>query len=139
MEDFYPGSKRTRKIYDDADPNISDLPQEDLQLDLGRSKNYLVGNKLVELFPIGAVARALNRKPVTVRKWESDGIIPNSPYMMKSRDSRGQRRLYSREQIEALRRVAEEEGVLTPSAGGKWKPIEQTDFRAKALKAFKGG
>lgn len=137
MEDFYPGSKKTRKIYDGSDPDMPVLPEPAQELDLGRSKNYLVGNKVVELFPIGAVARALNRKPVTVRKWETEGIIPNSPYMMKSHDTRGQRRLYSRQQIETLRAVAEEEGVLNPSAGGKWKPIEQTQFREKALKAFK--
>jgi hypothetical protein len=136
MEDFYPGSKRTRKQYSDEPlPPISD----EEKLDLGRSKKYLVGNEIVELYPIGAIAAALNRKPVTVRKWETEGVIPVSPFMMKSHDARGQRRLYSREQIEALRKVAAEEGVLEPSAGGKWKPIEQTNFREKALKAFKGG
>lgn len=135
MEQYYPGSKKTRKVYDDSGPEP--VAETEEELDLGRSKNYLVGNKVVELFPIGAVARALNRKPVTVRKWESEGVIPNSPFMMRSHDTRGQRRLYSREQIEALRKIAAEEGVLNPSAGGKWKPIEQTQFRTKALKAFR--
>jgi hypothetical protein len=97
----------------------------------------LVNGQPQELYPLGAVARALNRQPVTVRKWESEGVIPRSPFILPSRDPRGQRRLYSKEHIMALRRAADEEGLLTPSANGKWKSIEETNFRERALKVFR--
>lgn len=133
-QERYPGSKRAKKDYQDADaPGFP--PAE--ELDLGRSKVFLVNNTPTELFPLGAVARALNRKPVTVRKWESEGVIPRSPFMMPSHDPRGRRRLYTRDQIESLRTVALEEGVLEPNANGKWKAIDSTRFREKALEAWK--
>jgi hypothetical protein len=136
MVDFYPGSKKQKKSYE---ANEKLLPENEAQdFDLGKSKIFLVNGQPTELFTLGAVARALNRQPVTVRKWESEGIIPRSPFVLPSHDPRGQRRLYTRAQIEALRTVAEEEGVLSPNANGKWKAIETTSFREKAIRAFKG-
>lgn len=132
MTEYYPGSTRRKKAYEGV---IPETPVQE-QLDLGKSRLFLVGGQPTELYPLGAVARALNRQPVTVRKWESEGVIPRSPYMMPSHDPRGQRRLYTRQQIEALRTVAQEEGVLEPNANGKWKSIDSTKFREKALKAW---
>ena len=134
METYYPGSSKKKKQYDDMPPPEVQPEQE---LELGKSKIFLVNGQPTELYPLGALAAALNRKPVTVRKWENEGIIPNSPYMMSSHDVRGQRRLYTKQQIETLRAIAKEEGVLEPNANGKWKSIESTDFRAKAVKAFR--
>ena len=131
---FYPGSSRKRKEYDD-EPEVIPIEEEE-PLDLGKPKYYLVNNQPTALYKIGAVAKALNRKPVTIRRWETEGIIPNSPYKMPSHDDRGQRRLYTLGQIEALRTIAQEEGLLYPSAGGQWKKIEQTAFKEKARKAF---
>lgn len=134
MTEFYPGSKKKKKDYDNS-PKIMQPPPVE-ELNLGKPRTFLVNGQPLELFPLGAVARALNRQPVTVRKWESEGVIPSSPYKLPSHDPRGQRRLYSREQIESLRKIADEEGILHPNANGKWKAIESTDFREKALKAF---
>jgi hypothetical protein len=62
-----------------------------------------------EFFQIGALAMALNRKPVTVRDWEAEGIIPKANF--RTPTPRGTnvpgkavkgRRLYSRKQIEFL-------------------------------------
>lgn len=96
----------------------------------------MVNNQPLALYRIGSVAIALNRKSVTIRKWETEGIIPVSPYKMPSHDSRGQRRLYSKAQIEALRQLAYEEGILYPNEGGKWRHIETTQFKARAAKIF---
>lgn len=138
MEDYYPGSRKTRKKWEDENRPVPDESTEVNWADsLPKPKTYLLNSQPVEFYPLGAVATALNRKPVTVRKWETEGIIPRSPYIMPSHDPRGQRRLYTKQQIEALRRIAEEEGILSPSEGGKWKPIEQTQFRKKALTAFR--
>lgn len=52
----------------------------------------------VELFYIGALAKALGRTPTLVRMWENKGIIPEPCF----RDSKG-RRLYSQEQIDLIK------------------------------------
>lgn len=134
MTDFYPGSSRKKREYEGVQPK---KPVEQEELELGKPKIFLVDGQPQELFPLGAVAKALNRQSVTIRKWETEGIIPRSPFIMPSHDPRGQRRLYTRSQIEALRTVAQEEGLLEPNSNGKWKSIESTQFREKALRAFK--
>lgn len=136
MTEFYPGSKRQKRSYEGQNKEmVAKDPVEDLYL--GKPKTFLLNGQPVELYPLGALARALNRSTVTVRKWEQEGILPTSPYIMPSHDPRGQRRLYTREQIESLRTVAEEEGLLEPNARGKWKSIEQTQFRDRALQVFR--
>ena len=134
-ESWYPGSNRKKKDYTEHVTEPVKAPLEELS-ELGKPHYYLVDNTPTALYKIGDVARALNRSPVTIRKWESEGTIPVSPYKMPSHDERGQRRLYTKDQILALRRVAYEEGVLHPGPGGKWKSIESTAFKIKAKKAF---
>jgi hypothetical protein len=134
MPQNYPGSKRPLKTFDTT---FSPVP--DTALDpLGEGKKMRVGTRELEFYTIGDLARALNRKPVTIRKWESEGVIPKAVYILPSKidDKRGVRRLYSREQVEGLMLVAREEGVFEPSANGKWKSIEDTDFRQRAYDLF---
>ncbi|MEV6155419.1 MerR family transcriptional regulator [Nonomuraea sp. NPDC052129] len=69
-----------------------------------------------DLFPIGALAAALGRKPDTIRQWEEDGILPPNQDRTVSHDARGTRRLYARALILAITRIAEEEGVHKPHA-----------------------
>ena len=133
ITEFYPGSSRKKRQYTEPEP---EKPELDELPDLGKPSYYLVNNQPMALYRIGSLARALNRRSVTVRKWEQEGIIPVSAYKMPGRDSRGQRRLYSKEQIETLRRIAYEEGVLLPNEGGQWKHIEKTNFKERAAKAF---
>jgi len=135
MNEFYPGSKKERKDYSQATQDVGQDTVEDV--DLGKPKTYLVNGQPVELYPLGSVAKALNRASVTVRKLEREGIIPNATMKLPSHDERGTRRLYTYEQIMGLRKAAQEEGVLNPSDNGKWKAIEGTQFREKALKAFR--
>lgn len=133
LQEFYPGSSRKKKGYEESEEPVIEL---DELPELGKPHYYMVNNQPVALYNIGSLARALNRKPVTIRKWESEGYIPVSPYKMPARDSRGQRRLYSREQIESLRQIAYDEGILYPGGGGQWRHIEKTQFKLKASKAF---
>lgn len=129
---YYPGSKTPIKEYDDKkapDPEPAD--------EFGRSRTFLVKGEPREFYGVGNLAAALNRKSVTIRKWESDGIIPNATFILPSEDSRGRRRLYTRAQIEGLQEIAREEGLLEPNANGKWKAIEATQFKDKALKLFR--
>ncbi len=133
---FYPGSKQKVKTFDNPAKNTQPV-QDDRELDLGRGQTFLVNSQPREFYKISALATALNRKPVTIRKWEAEGIIPKAPFILPSSDQRGQRRLYSLEQIMGLREIARQEGVLQPSAHGKWKDITSSQFTAKAIELFK--
>jgi hypothetical protein len=88
-----------------------------------------------ELFSITDLASALNRKPVTIRKWEAEGHIPKATFSKPgaNRDVRGRRRLYSRPQVEALVRIAGEEKILHDLH----KRISSTQFKVKAFDAFR--
>lgn len=66
-------------------------------------REYAVGGVTQELYYIGEVAAALDRKPGTLRKWEQDGTIP--PATMRDGSKR---RLYTKEQVEGLKRLCDE-------------------------------
>lgn len=136
----YPGSKMPIKTFDTLASPPKPRSQETFEeFILGKPETFLVNGKPQEFYKLGSLAGALNRKQVTIRKWESDGVIPNPTFILPSRtkDVRGQRRLYTKEQIMGLRTIAEEEGLLETTAGGQYKKIEQTNFRERALKLFK--
>lgn len=98
-------------------------------------KKFTVGNREVELFTISQLATALNRKAVTIRKWEQEGVIPKATYSKpgKDKDVRGRRRMYSREQVEAMIVIAQQEKILHDLH----KRISTTQFKTKVLAAFK--
>lgn len=100
-----------------------------------KGQTFPIGGREVELFTITELSRVLNRKPVTIRKYEREGIIPKATYVKngQNKDPRGKRRLYSREQILALWQIAMEEGILYDMH----KRIQSTQFKTKALAAFK--
>jgi hypothetical protein len=125
MTDFFPGSRQ---------PVTPVAGFRDL-LDGEAGKTYTIGGREVELFTISQLAALLNRRPVTIRKWESEGHIPRATYAKpgKNKDVRGRRRLYSREQVEALVSIAEEEKILHDLH----KQISRTKFGPKSLAAFK--
>jgi hypothetical protein len=87
-----------------------------------------------EFFTIGALGTALgNRSPNTLRAWEKEGILPKSVFKKPSSDPRGVRRMYSRDMVEGLIRIAKEEGVLWPHKGQK---LSRTRFTEKAVTLF---
>jgi hypothetical protein len=89
------------------------------QLDLGPGQWMIARGSRTEFFAIGALARALNRKPVTLRKLEAAGQLPKSDWQDARVRGKDKRRLYARAQIEAAVRIAGEEGILPggPSPG----------------------
>jgi hypothetical protein len=134
---YYPGSKKSVKTFETpSQPRREEVYAEFL---LGKGREFAVGHEVKEFYPIGRLADALNRQQVTIRKWEADGVIPKATFIMpgQNQDKRGQRRLYTREQILGLREVAKEEGLLEPNENGKWKSIEETKFKERALTLFK--
>lgn len=134
MEGFYPGSKVPRRSYrEERKPPAAKVTE----IDLGKPKQLRVGSEIVDFYTVGTLALALNRKTVTMRKWEDEGVIPKAQYILPSQDPRGQRRLYTKDQILGLRELARQEGILYPSDGGKWAAVEQTKFRERSAQLWK--
>lgn len=79
-----------------------------------RGKVYKINGEQVELFTIGEVAKAIGRKPVTIRMWESRGWIPRANYrtpkpigqQVPGKEVKG-RRLYTRSQVEFLAKAVD--------------------------------
>lgn len=126
----YPGSRHVRQGLraKEAVP----IPQEG---DWDANPRILpVNGEDVEFFTIGALATALERSPVTIREWESKGIIPKARFQIPGKDGlRGKRRLYTRPQIEGIILIAREEKILGVK---KVKDFTETDFTSRVVKLF---
>lgn len=107
--EYYPGSRERRQA---ARPWEGSLVGPSLE----PGRVLTVNGIEVEFFSIGQLAAALGRKPVTIRSWEAEGILPTSGWTKpgRDRDPRGRRRLWTRAQVEGIWRIALEEGVLAP-------------------------
>jgi hypothetical protein len=103
---YYPGSLERRQTV--APLKAPAVPADDL----GQGIFLPLRGRDVEFFMIGQLAFALGRRPGTLRKWESQGILPTSGYTTDSKDPRGKRRLYTRRQCEGIIRIAVETGIL---------------------------
>jgi hypothetical protein len=100
-----------------------------------KPRKYVVAGVSTEFFTVGNLASALGRQAVTIRKWEREGVIPKSTYQSPGRDDdpRGRRRLYTREQVEGIVKIAAEEGVLVSHQ----KPLSRTQFSSRVIDLFK--
>lgn len=98
-------------------------------------KKFSVRGVEVELLSISQLAEALNRSPVTIRKWERNGVIPRPSFVKngKGGDVRGKRRLYSRPQVEAMVRVAASEKILHDMH----RHVSATRFSERVFQAFR--
>lgn len=87
-----------------------------------------------EFFGIRALAEALGRSPKTIYKWEAKGLFPLATFVFNASSPQGQRRLYTRRQIEGVLTIARDEGVLDGRArfiGATLFPVLCADlFRA---------
>jgi len=113
LEEFYPGSKRKRKVLEPKKREIEPLQGWD-------SKPYvktLPNGRDVEMFTIGALAEALGRPVITIRTWIKEGYLPASPYRLPSKKNiRGEdqmgRRLYTRSMIEIVIELFGKAGLI---------------------------
>jgi hypothetical protein len=128
--DFYPGSSRPIVRHQQPKPTASEPNGSEWD---SAPRIYTVNGTKEEFFTVGQLAQALNRQAVTVRKWERDGVIPKAVFIAPSDDPRGKRRLYTRQQVEGMARIAAEEGVLLVHQ----KPIGQTKFTERVLDLFR--
>ena len=80
---------------------------------------YIIKGKVYEFFTIRHLCAALGKAPSTVRAWEARGMLPPSPFRsptprrqtLEGKTNKG-KRLWTREQIEGILRVAAEEQVI---------------------------
>jgi hypothetical protein len=104
-----------------------------------------IGGVEYEFFQVGSLAIALGRQPVTIRGWESKGLLPGTPFRssMPSRSplatlgktAKG-RRLYLRAQIEGIVQIAKEEGVIFPTASDKAGPPPTQKFAERVYTLY---
>jgi hypothetical protein len=135
VTEYYPGSKTPVRNYGNPADAEAVKPYDPAEpLELGTGRTLLVKGEPVEFFTIGVLARALNRKPVTVRKWENEGTLPKAGYRDPRVRGKGKQRLYSRPQIEVAVRIAYDEGILTDIH----KQVSKTKFTERVYKAWRG-
>lgn len=85
-----------------------------------------------EFFGIGHLAHALGRSTKTIYKWEQRSLFPRATFILNGTSKNGQRRLYTRQQINGVLEIALDEGVLT----GTRRFIAATAFPARCFELF---
>ena len=138
--DAFPGSRPPVNRQPDAPAPASDEVLWDSH-PLMRSVNGIE----YEFFQVGALAIALGRQPVTIRGWETKGLLPGTPFRsaMPSRaplttlgkTAKG-RRLYLRAQIEGIIQIATEEGVIFPTPSDKAGAPHTTRFAERVYTLY---
>ena len=131
--DRYPGSKQVRRALSGESADPWEHYPHVVMIVRGTERRF---------YALGLLASLLERKPSTIRKWESLGHIPRATWRFPGGASatnagkrrEGQRRLYTREQIEGLVRLARSTGVV-PAPGVPPRNVGGTEFpdRARAL------
>lgn len=133
--EFYPGSAKqiVRHPNRAAEKAAKPAVRKRNLLEGLKPRRYTINGVEMEFFTVGDLGRALGgRKAVTMRKWEIEGILPPTVFRAPSLDDRAKHRLYTREQVEGIVRIAEEEGVLTAYKNR----IKDTNFSARVHALF---
>lgn len=139
QDEFYPGSKMRRR--ESREERQKRVREERIERKLtegwdANPRRYTIKGETQEFYPVGALAKALNRDSVTIRAWIRKGWLPKARYQTpKIYGSRGDaaRRLWTRGQIEMIVRIAQEEGVLE----GKVDKMDSTKFVERVAAEFK--
>lgn len=115
LEQPYPGRRKPVN----RDPR-QQAPDDSELWDAHPTKvKYVVKGVEPEFFYIGALAKALGCSVQSIRLWESQGLLPNTPYraprtakpMAAGRSNKG-RRLWTRQQIEGILQLAKKHRVI---------------------------
>lgn len=109
----YPGRRKPKNRGDSAAP-----PPTPNDWD-AKPLIYNVDGKPQEFFIIGHLAKALGYSVQSIRAWEDKGLLPRSPYrsprtkkpVAGGRSNKG-KRLWTREQIEGIVRLANKHKVI---------------------------
>jgi hypothetical protein len=135
-----PGTSQPRTTNDSTSSNVpgrtspdrSRLATRDDHTPVWAKYPKYIGNHPEPLYPIGALAAALERDSSTMRAWITNGWLPEARYRKKTPDVRGHHHFYIRRQIEALVEIAAEEGLLGTNRGNP----ASTHFPQRAREMF---
>lgn len=122
--DRVPGSKKPRR-------EVTEVAKRLKSKVLGESNGWdtnpiikSIKGVETEVFTIGALAQALDKKIVTIRLWEKKGYLPLAPYRLRSKQLNGTKvngnRVYTRRLIEIAIEEFTVRGLLG-SARVEWK------------------
>jgi hypothetical protein len=108
----YPG--RRKPINRNPEPVVKETPVWD-----AKHTEYVVNGFKTQFFYIGALAKALGYSVQSIRAWEAAGLMPNTPFrsprtarpVAGGRSNKG-KRLWTREQIEGILRLAKKHKVI---------------------------
>jgi hypothetical protein len=128
-EEYFPGS--SQKISQVAEKKKTPRQEDDSTSWADSPRKYMFDGREWYFYSIGDLARALQKSPVTIRLWESQGYIP-MPRRAEALDPSKKQRIYSRAQIEGIVQIAEEEGIL----GVSHPRISKTDFAKRVAALF---
>jgi hypothetical protein len=125
----YPGRRKpVNRVTPPAHTEATDWADKPLK--------YMVNGVEQEFFTIGHLARAIGYSVQSIRAWENTRLLPKSRYRTPTPRRANQpvhitkgRRLWTREQIEGIVRIASEEGVIL----NKKPPTQRFAFRVQAL------
>jgi len=139
QDEYYPGSKRKRResleMKHERQVEERRVAKEEETWDAHPVKTWVKGIP-IEMFRIGALAKALGRDSVTIRSWMRKGWLPRNAYqtapVVGSRGDAG-RRLWTRAQIEGIVAIAREEGLLAEKPP---RPVD-TNFTARVVAAWR--
>ena len=132
--DLYPGSKQVRRSVSGESGDPWERYPHVTMIVKGEPRKF---------YALGLLASLLARKPPTIRKWEAQGHIPRATWRFPGgasttnagRRREGQRRLYTREQIEGLVLLAQRAGII-PADGVPTKNVGGTAFPEQARALF---
>lgn len=133
IDERYPGSKTKRKMV----ARDGGFPAQPRQEDAWDSKSQVktVHGQQVEMFHIGALAKAVNKSQGTIRGWFEDGLLPETPYRLPSREVNGAlrkgKRLFTREMIEVVIKAFDDRQLLG-SARVEWSQNADLSSEVKA-------
>ena len=101
LDEYYPGSRQKRRNPDAAPERKKPEPTD------WDAKPYVkkLHGKEVEMFTIGALAKALGKREGTIRAYQDKGYLPKTPYRLPAKEVNGKlrpgRRLFTRSMVEA--------------------------------------
>jgi hypothetical protein len=110
---YKPGSKQKRREVNPKAPRKKSYEEHSWDAD---PIIKTLGGKEVEVFTIGALAKALEKSIISIRSWEKKGYIPRAPYRLRSKSLNGQKvggnRVYTRALIEIAVEEFSRRGLL---------------------------
>jgi hypothetical protein len=139
QDEFYPGSKQKRReslqmrherVVEERKLEKAEEPWDARPIKIPyQGVDY-------EMFHIGSLAKALGKDAVTIRAWMRKGWLPRNSFQTRPIPGtlgNAGRKLWTRQQIEGIVRIAREEGLLDD----KPPRMAQTHFTDRVRAAWK--